>query len=366
MKRILCIVSSLDVGGAETFMMKLFRVVSEKCKFDFIVSKDSGFYEEEVKSLGGKIYRVPLRSQHPIEAFLKIEKIVKNNKYKKVLKLCDTPIGVFDLLAAKVGGADMICVRSCNASSEESDFQRILYKILRPIFNKIAILKIAPSKLAAEYTFGKKAVAQNDVYFLNNAIDLETYSYTECGREKIRKEFNLLPDQLIVGHIGRFNHQKNHDFLLEIFVDIIQKRPDAILLLVGEGERKQNLVKKIQKLGLEKSVIFAGIRTDIPEVLSAMDVFIFPSFYEGMPNTIIEAQACGLPCVLSDCITKEAKITELLTYMPLCESSKMWCEVALKNVSKYRKDTRKDICLAGYDIRKVSLEFISLFFNEGV
>ena len=362
----MCIVSSLDVGGAETFMMKLFRVLYAKCKFDFIVSKDNGVYEAEVESLGGKIYRVPLRTKHPIETFKKIEKIVKSNGYKKVLKLCDTPMGFFDLLAAKIGGADRVCVRSCNAYSEESKLQHIIYAILRPLFNNTANLKIAPSKLAAEYTFGKNAVEQKDVYFLHNAIDLKKYSYQEQGREKIRKEFNLLPTQLIVGHIGRFNYQKNHDFLLEIFADIIQKRPDAILFLVGEGEKKQDLVKKAEKLGLEKSVIFAGIRMDIPEVLSAMDIFIFPSFYEGMPNTIIEAQACGLPCVLSDSITKEAKITELLTYISLDENSKIWCDVALEKVSQYRKDTKENLSLAGYDIEKVSLEFLGLFFNEGV
>ena len=119
MKRLLCIVSSLDTGGAETFMMKIFRGLPSEYKLDFIVSTDSGFYEKEVLSLGGKIHRVPLRTEHPIGTFNAIRKIVKENKYQYVLKLCDTPIGFFDLLAAKTGGASKLCVRSCNENSNK-------------------------------------------------------------------------------------------------------------------------------------------------------------------------------------------------------------------------------------------------------
>lgn len=362
MKRLLCIVSSLDTGGAETFMMKIFRSLPKGYKLDFIVSTDSGFYEEEVCSLGGKIYRVPLRTKYPIKTFNAIKKIVKKGNYKYVLKLCDTPIGVFDLLAAKLGGAKKLCVRSCNAASNESNLKHIVNNVLRPLFNEITDIKIAPSKLAAEYTFGKNMVNRNKVYFLHNAVDLDIYKYSEDGRVKIREEFGINSQQLVLGHIGRFNYQKNHMFLLNVFAHVKEKRKDSVLLLVGDGERKAEIINRVNELGLKDSVIFAGVRSDIPDLLSAIDVFVFPSFYEGMPNTIIEAQATGLPCVLADTITKEAKITSLLNYLPLEKNYEEWSTVIIESASINRLNTKPSFIKAGYDIKSSVSNLIKLVF----
>ncbi len=362
MKRLLCIVSSLDTGGAETFMMKIFRGLPQEYKLDFIVSTSSGFYEEEVHSLGGKIYRVPLRTKYPIKTFNAIKKIVKKGNYKYVLKLCDTPIGVFDLLAAKLGGAKKLCVRSCNAASNESNLKHIVNNVLRPLLNGIADVKIAPSKLAAEYTFGKNMVNRNKVYFLHNAVDLDIYKYNEDGRMKIREEFGINSQQLVLGHIGRFNYQKNHIFLLNVFARVKEKRKDSVLLLVGDGERKAEIINRVNELGLKDSVIFAGVRSDIPDLLSAMDVFAFPSFYEGMPNTIIEAQATGLPCVLADTITREAEITNLLTYLPLKKNYEKWSNTILDSNIINRVNTKQSLIKAGYDIKNSVSDLIKIVF----
>ena len=364
MKRLLCIVSSLDTGGAETFMMKIFRSLPEEYKLDFIVSTNSGFYEKEVYSLGGKIYRVPLRTKNPIKTFKAIKKVVKNNHYKYVLKLCDTPIGIFDLLAAKLGGAKKLCVRSCNAASNESKLKHIVNSLLRPIFNKITDVKIAPSKLAAEYTFGKNMVNKNKVYFLHNAVDLDVYKYKEEGRNKIRQEFGIESQQLVLGHIGRFNYQKNHMFLLEVFACVKQERKDAVLLLVGDGEKKSEIIKKVNELRLKDSVIFAGIRWDIPELLSAMDVFVFPSFYEGMPNTVIEAQAIGLPCIISDTITKEANITNLVKYISLDEICEKWSQEILSCKKIKNNDTKEKFLNCNYDIESSVKKFEKIIFGN--
>lgn len=362
MKRLLCIVSSLDTGGAETFMMKIFRGLPAEYKLDFIVSTDTGFYEKEVLFLGGKIYRIPLRTEHPIKTFNAIKKIVKDNNYQYVLKLCDTPIGFFDLLAAKMGGANKICVRSCNANSNEGKLKSLVNKMLRPFFNMITDVKIAPSKLAAEYTFGHKAVNKNEVVFLHNAVDLDVYHYDSRKREKIREELHIKPEQLVVGHIGRFNYQKNHEFLLDIFSSIQSKRKDAVLLLVGDGEKKEEIISKIDRLGLTQNVILTGIRSDIPDLLSSMDVFVFPSFFEGMPNTIIEAQATGMPCILSDSITKEAEITNLLEYLSLSEDCNKWATIAIDSVLKDRPDTREDFIKQGYNIEYSISKLIEIIF----
>ena len=197
---------------------------------------------------------------------------------------------------------------------------------------------------------------------LHNAVDLDVYNYDSQKRKKIREELNIKPEQLVVGHIGRFNYQKNHEFLLDIFSSIQSKRKDAVLLLVGDGEKKEEIISKIDRLGLTQNVILTGIRSDIPDLLSSMDVFVFPSFFEGMPNTIIEAQATGMPCILSDSITKEAEITNLLEYLSLSEDCNKWATIAIDSVLKDRPDTREDFIKQGYNIEYSISKLIEIIF----
>lgn len=366
MKRLLCILSSLDAGGAETFMMKIFRSLPEYYKIDFIVSAKSGFYEKEVLELGGSIFRVPLRTKQPIKTFKAIYDVVKDNHYTHVLKLCDTPIGVYDLLAAKMGGAKVLCVRSCNAGSSNSKLGTLVNDFLRPFLNIMTDVKIAPSRLAAEFTFGKAEVEAGKVKFIHNGVDLNVYKFDKDNREKNRKEFGIAEEQLVIGHIGRFNQQKNHKFLIEVFAEVLKQKPDALLMLVGDGEKKSEIKEQIKSFGIEESVIFTGIRSDVPTLLSAMDVFVFPSFYEGMPNTVIEAQATGLPCVIADTITKEAEVTECVNFMSLSDSAESWADKAL---TLFEKDKENRFCYgdkmknAGYDIGSCVKRFIGLVFN---
>lgn len=359
MKRILCIVSSLNAGGAETLLMKIYRTLPEDVRLDFVVSEDNGIYEKEVEALGGLIHRVPLRTKHPFKVYKGIKKAVRENEYESVLKLCDTPIGYFDLLAAKAGGATRLCARSCNASSSESALRKIVNACLRPAFNRITTVKIAPSDLAAEYTFGKAEVDAGRVNFLNNAVDLSVFRFDVQGRERIRAELSL-EDKLVIGHVGRFNQQKNHTYLLEIFAEIAAMRPDARLMLVGKGELEQAIKEKAESLGILDRIIFTGVRKDVPALLSAMDVFVFPSFYEGMPNTVIEAQATGLPAVISDTITKQADITGIVEYMPITLPAKQWAEKALEKVSSERADTHPSFIKNKYDIQSSAEEFVRL------
>lgn len=359
MERILCIVSSLDTGGAETFMMKLFRKLPDTYCMDFVVSTDAGYYEDEVRALGGKIYRVPLRTKHPIASYKAIVHVVRKNHYRCVLKLCDTPIGVVDLLAAKQGGARQLCVRSCNAASSESVLRRTVNNILRPVLNCIANVKFAPSDLAAEYTFGRREARSGRVVFLHNAIDLDVYRFSETGREKIRAEYGIENSAFVVGHIGRFNNQKNHKFLIDVFSEIHKRENSAKLLLIGNGELSDKVKRQVREYQIEDNVIFCGVRSDIPELLSAMDVFVFPSFYEGMPNTVIEAQATGLPCLLSDTITKEAQITDMVTYLPLGQTVQKWADMALEIGHGIRKDTKSQLEKAQYDIESAVRCFIN-------
>ncbi|MBQ8880918.1 MAG: glycosyltransferase family 1 protein [Oscillospiraceae bacterium] len=363
MKRVLCIISSLNAGGAETFLMKIYRTLpNEVYQLDFLVSEENGCYTEEVLNRGGRIYFVPTRREHPIKSFWAIMKIVKQNHYKSVLKLGSVPMTVTDLIAAKLGGAKMLAMRSCNALAGLSVVEKICDFVFRPILNAVANVKIAPSKLAAIYTFGKRQVNRGNVYLLNNAVDLNVFSYDEAGREAIRQELGL-QDKLVVGHIGRFSRQKNHEFLLDIFRAIKEKNENAALLLVGKGELEESIRKKAEELGLTESVVLTGVRADVPQLLSAMDVFVFPSLFEGMPNTVIEAQATGLPCVIADTITPEADITGLVKYLPL-EKPESWAEAALTSVRSERLDTKEMFVHNKYDINSVAQEFTRLVFEE--
>lgn len=359
MKRLLCIVFSLNAGGAETFLMKIFRSLpAEDYQMDFIVSEAGGCYEQEVLDRGCLIHGIPRRTDDPRGALLSIKRIIRKYNYQHVLKLGDKPVSSLDLIAARIGGAKCLAMRSCNALTGLSWRSRIINAFLRPIMNVVANVKIAPSMLAAEFTFGKRC-AHRDVHILHNGVDLKVFHYDTEDRKKIRQEFSL-DGKLVVGHIGRFHKQKNHRFLLEVFSQIRALREDAVLLLVGVGDLENEIRDQVRSLGLEGSVIFTGLRFDIPQLLSAMDVFVFPSFHEGMPNTVIEAQATGLPCVIADTITPEADITGLVQYLSLDLSPEVWAQRALSAFTPERADTTQAFLNHGYDIDSVAKKLLRL------
>ena len=360
MKRLLCILSSLDAGGAETFLMKINRALPAGYRMDFVVSVGNGCYTEEVLARGGRIHKIPERTKDFSGAFRGLYRIVKENRYEAVLKLGENPLAAADLLAAKLAGAKSIALRSCNAPTGLSLSSKVLYGILRPWQNRLANVKLAPSQLAADFLFGEG----QDVKLIHNGVDLKVFRFEEAKRKKIREDFDLT-GKLVVGHVGRMVHQKNHRYLLEIFQAISEKRQDAVLLLVGIGPLADQLRHEVRRLGLQDKVIFAGQRFDIPAMLSAMDVFVFPSFHEGMPNTVIEAQATGLPCVIADTITREADITGLVHYASLEETPEAWAEKALALVSEQRAATEEAFRNRGYDIAAVARELMELLFKGG-
>lgn len=363
-KRLLCLVSAMNAGGAETFLMKLYRKLDKtKYQMDFCVNDPKkGFYDDEIQAMGGKIYVIPCKSES-IKHFTEgLSQIVKHNHYEYVLRITSNAMGFYDLKVAKKSGAEKCIARSSNSSDGNSLKSKLAHRVGRILYERNVDIKIAPSDLAAKYTFGKKEYKMGHVKILHNAIDLDYFRFSEKSRTDNRHELHIPEDAFAVGHIGRFSEQKNHLFLLDIFACVAKKRPDAYLILVGDGERKEQIQEKVQNLGLESRVIFTGVRSDIPALLSAFDVFLFPSFYEGMPNTVIEAQATGLPCVISDTITKEADITGLVQYMPLTASPELWAEKVMKCVSQERVNTKEFFLREKYDIASVVEEFVRLCF----
>lgn len=366
MERILCIVSAMNAGGAETFLMKLYRKMdTEKYQMDFCVGiQNEGFYDKEILEKGGKIFHITPKSQNVIKSFHDIKRIVKEQKYNYVLRVNQHSLATIDLLAAKFGGANNLIMRSSNANSN-SKFSSVLHVIFRFLPQNIPTVKIAPSKLSAEYTFGTKAVHNGDVILLHNAIDLNKFEFNQITRNQYRKQFNF-EEKFVIGHVGRLSKQKNHHFLLQVFNEVKKDVPEATLVLVGDGELKNSIITQAKKFNIDESVFFLGIRSDVPQLLTAMDVFVFPSLYEGMPNTVIEAQATGLPCVISDTITSEVKLTGLVESLPIDDNAiQLWknkiVHLHLKNQNRDSKiDELRNL---GYDIVTVEEEFEKIIFN---
>ena len=366
MKRLLCVLSNVNAGGAETFLMKMFRAVdrSQYC-FDFCVNLEGkNYYEDEINQLGGKVFKIPSKSEDRTQFKKQLSEIIRREGYESVLRITSNSFGFMDLMVAKKAGAKNCCVRSSNSSDGNSWKVKIAHKLGRLLYGKFIDVKIAPSELAAEYTFGKKSYRNGEVNILHNAVDLSVFKFDEEWRKQVRSEFGIKNQTLVVGHVGRFNLQKNHEFLIEVFNEINKRNPESILMLVGIGDLEGKIKEKVLSLGLQDKVVFTGLRSDVPKMLCAMDVFVFPSFYEGMPNTVIEAQATGLPCIIANTITKEANITGLVEYLSLSDSAEQWAEKTLSKSSNERKNTYDDFVENGYDIECEVKRFIGLVFGE--
>ena len=365
MKRLLCIVGGMNAGGAETFLMKVYRMLdTTKYQMDFAVAiTEKGYYDDEISQRGGIIYHITPKSKGLIKNFNSIRKLVKENQYEYVLRTSQHSLSALELLAARMGGARVRAFRSSNSNTTSgSKKQMLLHKMCSFMPKWFANVRIAPSTEAAEFMFGKACINKGRAKLLHNGIDLSVYRYDESGRISVREDLGVSDTTLLVGHVGRFNQQKNHAFLLEIFKRIHDEHDNSILLLVGKGELEDHIRERVIALGLEEYVIFTGVRSDVPRLLSAMDVFLMPSFYEGMPNTVIEAQAAGLPCVIADTITKEADITGLVNYLPLGDVD-LWAEKALAVINSSRAETYSSFIEHYYDINSVTEDFIKLIFR---
>lgn len=309
----------MDAGGAETFLMKMYRQLDRTCyQMDFVVSGDGrGYYEDEIERLGGRVFRITRKTKDFSAYRRELFDAVREDGCPVVLRIGSNAFSAIDLWIAKRAGARRLALRSSNASDGQAGLGMLLQRALRRPLTSVANVKIAPSDLAAEYTFGPMAMRKGEVHYLRNALDLDAYAFSAEKRTAIRAEFSIDADALVVGHVGRFAPQKNHGFLIEVFTELLKSRPDARLVLVGKGELEDEVCAKAEAFGVLGSIVFTGVRSDVPALLSAFDALALPSLYEGMPNVVIEAQAAGLSCVVSDTVTRQADVTGLVEYLPI-------------------------------------------------
>ena len=362
--RLLCIVSSMDVGGAEAFLMKMYRELdTERYQMDFCVSGDGrGYYEDEIEERGGRVFRITRKSASLPRFVRDLYGVVKSNGYGRVLRVGSDPLSALDLWVCRAAGARLLAMRSSNASDGRSGLEAAASRLARGPLMAAVNVKAAPSDLAAEHTFGRGAVKRGEVALLRNALDLDRYAFSAESRAAVRDELGIGVDTPVVAHVGRLAPQKNHAFLLRVFAELLLLEPRAQLLLVGEGGLEGEIRSRIKGLGLGDSVCLLGMRPDVPRILSAADALALPSLYEGMPNVVVEAQAAGLPCVVSSAVTRQADVTGHVAFIPLGDPF-VWAHGLLGAVSEGRYDSRRAMECAGYDVTAGSRRFIELFFR---
>lgn len=354
--RVLQVFALMNRGGAETMIMNLYRNIDRtKIQFDFIVhTEEECAFDNEIKFLGGNIYRVPRYIGKNHFQYKKIwnKFFSEHREYKIIYGHVISTASIYLKIAKKYG---LITIAHSHNTSSGYGFSAIVKNILQYPIRDIADYLFACSKSAGEWLFGKNACKSDNFFVIKNAIDTNKFIYDEKVRAKKRLELKS-EEKFIIGHIGNFLISKNHEFLIDVFKIVHDEYEDAILLLIGDGELKNFIELKVSNYGLKDCVLFAGSRSDIPELLQAMDVFLFPSLFEGLPVSLIEAQAAGLPCVISDKITDEVMITKnLVSFISLNEPEKTWAgKVFEYNQSFDRKDMYDEIVESGYDIKTTS------------
>lgn len=362
--RVLHILTVMGLGGAESRIMDLYRQIdTDRVQFDFIVHlSDAGYYDQEIMERGGRIYQWPRLLPHNIFRYLReTDRFFKAHKEYDIIHGHLISYGILYHLIAKKNGVRVRIVHA-RSSAAENNARGFLTSLMIWPLKYCATHYLACSVPAAEYVFGKRNLRRGKVKIINNAIDARKFLYSPEDRARIRQELGLM-DRWVVGHVGRFRYAKNHPFLLEIFSEILKKREDATLLLVGEGQLKDDMILQAHRMGIGDKVVFAGERSDIPSLLSAMDIFIFPSHYEGLPGSVIEAQASGLRCFVSDAISREAGITDLISFISLKESSGAWAEQVIRAASYERKNMVEMIASAGFDVQRVAEELQQFYLQ---
>ena len=350
--RIAHVIGKLRNGGVESVVMNYYRNIDRtKIQYDFIIDSDSSnpVLQDEIESLGGKVIVVP-PYQKPSEYHKALYRLFTKNNYPLVYSHLNT-LSVFPLFAAWRAGVK-IRVAHNHSTAGKGEFKRNMMKYtLRPFAKVFPTHLCACSEYAGRWLFGDKAMDSGRVKVWPNAIDTERFAYNESVRDEIRMKLNLT-GKFVIGHAGRFMTQKNHNFLMDIFSEIRKRREDSVLLLAGDGPLFNMFRDKVRSAGLSDSVIFLGSVHDMERYYQAMDLFIFPSLYEGLGMAAVEAEISGLPVIASTELPVEAKICDNFHFMPLRDSAVRWAEEALRiSDGHVRKDMSIYARESGFDVK---------------
>lgn len=342
MKRILVYGMTDNRGGIERYLVNLAHRLNGKIAFDYITDFPEIAHKEELEEMGSKIFFIPAKSKGVfahLRAFYKI--LSAHKEYSCVY------FNVLDAGAAVTQVIPFILGRKIITHSHNGDTdKKNLHKFCKPFLKLFTKHRVACSLLAANYMFD----SAKNVLIVPNAIDVSRFSFDEEKRKNKRKKLGI-EDKKVICHIGRLSNQKNPLRLLQIFKAVLEKDSKAVLLSIGAGEMEAEVHTYSKVLGIEKSILFLGMRTDIEELLLASDVFVLPSLYEGLPIVALEAQASGLPIILSDNITKEINVCKTCDFLSLDEGNDAWAQKILSKIGE-RYSCAEKISAAGYDINE--------------
>lgn len=344
--RILYVVNHMVVGGIENFLMNIIRNIDlGKYDIEFLYcdGKDT-YYDEEIRSYGIKITGITSRSRNLFKHLSELKHFFSRNKFDVVHINYSNATCFTAARAAKKAGVKKIIVHSHSSNASNP----VVHKLCKPLLCHYANMFFACSQLAADWMFTRN-VAKSKVHIIRNAVNTKEFLFSEDKRTTVRNEFDI-GDRFVIGHIGRMTDTKNHKFLLNVFNEYHKNDPNSMLLLVGDGELRDEIKRQAQKLEISDSVIFTGIRDDVPELLCAMDCFVMPSYYEGLPVTLVEAQAAGVRTFVSDTITHEVDLTDLISYVSLELQDKEWAMRLNGNVHE-RAHYNSIIADSGFDMR---------------
>lgn len=352
MKKVLHIIGKLKIGGAETVAMNIYRHIDRNdFEFHYLVFGDSiDEYEEEVKLLGGKVLHVPRPRKGHRNFYQNLNHIMSSyGPYDIVHSHTLFNSGIV-MHAAKKNHIKIRVTHSHSIqNSVTSSFVRKIYEaIMRQVINLNATHLIACSKNAGRFLYGRK-VFDNRGLMLNNGVDVEKFRYNEFFREEIRNSLKI-SDMFVIGHVGHLIAVKNQMFLLEVFRNISKKNEKATLLLVGDGEDREKLESVVASYDLKDSVIFTGNVNDVHKYLNAMDIFVFPSLYEGLPLAVVEAQANGLPCIISDAIPDDVQLTDIIKPFSLKKTPMEWAEIISEQRRKNSEEYAEKLRDVGFDV----------------
>lgn len=364
MVKVLHFVSKMDRAGQETFLMNVFRNINkDKVQFGFLCTLNTpGDYDKEINDLGGELHYEPIKKAGHF-------KIIKNQFILiKTLRTLVSKYQVFEIhtqhamdavlsaIAAKIAGFHTVIIHSHNSSSLYHPKLHLIFKHFLRLLN---VQRFACSNSAGKWMFGNSSFL-----IIKNGINLNDFIFSQNLRKKVREEMKW-QGKTVIGHIGRFNSQKNQEFLIKIFNKYYLQNKNARLILIGAGENEDKIKKQVEKLNLQKQVSFLGIRTDVGDLYQGMDAFVFPSLFEGLPVVLVEAQAASLPCLVSDSVTNEIKITNKIIFKELNASSDEWANALKSTLSSFqtRINETDNINKAGYNIKKVSKKLESLYLS---
>lgn len=357
--RVLQVVTNMDRGGLETMLMNYYRHTDrKKVQFDFLVHRQvRAAYDDEIESLGGRIYRLPRLVPWSKSYLAALNQFFADHPEYKVVHVHQDCLSSVILKVAKKHGV-LVRIAHSHTTCQDKDIKYPVKLLCMRSIPKYATHLFACSTAAGDWMF-----RGSQYRLLANAVDTEQFRFSADQAAKVRETLGLKENNFLVGHVGSFWRLKNQSFLVDVFVKIVAHDSDARLLLVGDGGRLHEIKEKVASLNLSDKVIFTGVRSDVPDLMQAMDVFAFPSLYEGLGIVLIEAQASGLPCIVSDTIPPEAYLTNLVFSQKLSASPEAWADAILEKRNTPRTDHSAEIAARGFDITTEAVKLQEFYLN---